>query len=137
MICFDTNAVIAVLNRRSLPLRNRIAVAIERRLELAISVIVLFELQYGVAKSERPERSAQRIADFLNGMIAVLPFEPADAEEAGDIRAHLERIGTSIGPHDLLIAAQARRRNALLVTTNLRELARVPRLDVEDWARPE
>jgi tRNA(fMet)-specific endonuclease VapC len=34
----------------------------------------------------------------------------------------------------VLIAAQARRRRAMLVTANRREFARVPRLRTEDWA---
>jgi tRNA(fMet)-specific endonuclease VapC len=33
-----------------------------------------------------------------------------------------------------LIAAQARRHGATLVTLNAREFERVPRLNVEDWA---
>jgi tRNA(fMet)-specific endonuclease VapC len=137
MICLDTNATIAVLNRQSLPLRARVSAALEAGLPLAISAIVLYELRYGVAKSAHPQRNAQRIADFLTGVIDVLPFEPADAEEAGDIRAHLERRGTPIGPYDLLIAAQARRRSALLVTANAREFVRVPGLQFEDWTAPQ
>jgi tRNA(fMet)-specific endonuclease VapC len=73
----------------------------------------------------------------LSGPIEVLPFEPADADEAGDIRATLERAGTPIGPYDVLVAAQARRHDALLVTANTREFARVPRLKLEDWAMTE
>ena len=137
MICLDTNAVIAVLNDRTSPVRTRVDAAIGLGRALAISSIVLFELRYGAAKSARPERNAQRIADFLLGPIEVLPFEPADAEEAGEIRAALERAGTPIGPYDVLVAAQARRRDALLVTANEREFARVPRLKFEDWAMRE
>jgi tRNA(fMet)-specific endonuclease VapC len=137
MICLDTNAVIALLNERTSPVLARIEVAIGVGTPLAISSIVLFELRYGAAKSARPERNVQRIVDFLAGPIDVLPFEPADAEEAGDIRAALERAGTPIGPYDILVAAQARRRDALLVTANAREFARVPRLKFEDWATPE
>jgi tRNA(fMet)-specific endonuclease VapC len=137
MICLDTNAVIAVLNDRTSPVRTRIDAALGLGRALAISSIVLFELRYGAAKSGRPERNTQRIADFLSGPIEVLPFEPADADEAGDIRAALERAGTHIGPHDVLVAAQARRHDALLVTANEREFARVPRLRFEDWAMPE
>ena len=48
-------------------------------------------------------------------------------------RAFLESKGTPIGPYDLLIAAQARRREAVLVTLNRREFERVPRLMVTDW----
>jgi tRNA(fMet)-specific endonuclease VapC len=137
MICLDTNAVIAVLNHPTSPVRTRIDAAIGLGRPLAISSIVLFELRYGAAKSARPERNAQRIIDFLSGPIEVLPFAPADAEEAGDIRAELERAGTPIGPYDILVAAQARRRDALLATANEREFARVPRLKLEDWAMPE
>jgi tRNA(fMet)-specific endonuclease VapC len=133
MICFDTNAVVAILNNRSPLVRTRVDAAIRRRHPLAISSIVLFELQYGAAKSARPERNAQRVADFLAGPIAVLPFDSEDAEEAGDIRAGLERVGTPIGPYDVLVAAQARRRAALLVTADVREFTRVPRLKFEDW----
>lgn len=137
MICLDTNAVIAVLNNPSSPVRTRIDVAIGLGSTFAISSIVLFELWYGAAKSARPERDARRIADFLTGPIEVLSFESGDAEEAGHIRAALERAGTPIGPYDVLVAAQARRRDALLVTANGREFMRVPRLKLEDWAMPE
>jgi tRNA(fMet)-specific endonuclease VapC len=136
MICLDTNAVISALNQRTSRVLTRIEDAIATGAPLAIASIVLFELRYGAAKSARPERNMQRIADFLAGPIEVLPFESADAEEAGDIRAALERAGTPIGPYDILVAAQARRRDALLVTANAREFARVPRLKFEDWASP-
>jgi tRNA(fMet)-specific endonuclease VapC len=137
MICLGTNAVIVVLNNRSSPIRTKIDATIAHRRPLAISPIVLFELRYGAAKSARPGRNVQRIVDFLAGPITVLPFEPADAEEAGDIRSALERAGTPIGPYDILVAAQARRRDALLVTANEREFARVPGLRFENWAVPE
>jgi tRNA(fMet)-specific endonuclease VapC len=134
MICLDTNAVIAVLNRRDSPVRARIDAAIKQDSTFAVSCIVLFELRYGAAKSSHPDRNVQRIVDFLAGPVEVRPFGPEDAEEAGDVRAALERVGTPIGPYDVLVAAQARRRDALLVTANAREFSRVPRLRFEDWA---
>src|SRR3989442_10721715 len=42
-----------------------------------------------------------------------------------DLRATLEAAGTPIGPYDLLIAAQALRSGATLVTANVSEFARV------------
>jgi tRNA(fMet)-specific endonuclease VapC len=74
---------------------------------------------------------------FLSLDVMPWPFEPEDAEEVGDIRAALERAGTSIGPYDVLVAAQARRRGAVLITANEREFARVAALKTEDWALPE
>ena len=96
MICLDTNAVIAVLSDRASPVRVRIDAAIGLGHPLAISSIVLFELRYGAAKSARPERSGQRIVDFLAGPIEVLPFAPADAEEAGHIH---DRVGARGNAH--------------------------------------
>ena len=66
--------------------------------------------------------------------LTLLPFEEADAREAADIRAHLRRLATPIGPYDVLIAAQARRAGAPLVTANSREFEPVPGLIVTDWA---
>jgi len=37
-------------------------------------------------------------------------------------------------PYDILIAPQARRRGATLVTANAPEFARVPGLKAQDWA---
>jgi tRNA(fMet)-specific endonuclease VapC len=50
------------------------------------------------------------------------------------LRADLEKRGQSIGPLDMLIAAQALSLDATLVTHNTREFARVKGLRVEDWA---
>ncbi|HLW92930.1 MAG TPA: hypothetical protein VKS78_16730 [Roseiarcus sp.] len=50
------------------------------------------------------------------------------------MRAHLRKLGAPIGPHDLFIAAQARRCGATLVTANSREFERAPGLTVTDWA---
>jgi tRNA(fMet)-specific endonuclease VapC len=133
MICLDTNVVIGFL--RGTP--RRLVETFERDVStglFALPAIALFELRYGVAKSPRPRENADRLAIFLQLPIEVLSFEAPDADEAGDIRAHLERMGTPIGPYDLLIAAQARRRGASLVTANVAEFARVPGLRWEDWS---
>lgn len=44
-----------------------------------------------------------------------------------------ERMGRTIGPNDLLIAAHALALDLILVTANVEEFARVPRLAVENW----
>ena len=62
------------------------------------------------------------------------PFDLENLREAGEIRAALEARGTPIGPYDILIAAQARRRGATLVTLSPSEFERVPGLLVVDWA---
>jgi tRNA(fMet)-specific endonuclease VapC len=133
MICLDTNVVIAVLKQEPAHLIERFTRELPQA-SMALSTIVLFELHYGIANSARREENAERLAVFLQAPIEVLPYEPEDAAEAGVLRAELKRAGTPIGPYDLLIAAQARRRGATLVTANMSEFSRVPGLMSEDWA---
>jgi tRNA(fMet)-specific endonuclease VapC len=134
VICLDTNAVVATINRRRPAVRARLERAFAQGLVVAIPVIVLYELWYGIKKSLRPQENARTLATFLALDLTAWPFEAEDAEEAGDIRAAVERAGIPIGSYDVLIAAQARRRGALLVTANTREFERVPGLRIEDWA---
>ncbi len=65
----------------------------------------------------------------------VLPLKPPMDVTYGIIRANLERAGESIGPNDLLIAAQALASNLTLVTDNEREFSRFAGLGVENWLR--
>jgi tRNA(fMet)-specific endonuclease VapC len=134
MICLDTNIVIAAINRRVPQVRERLLRTLVAGTVVGIPAIALFEIWYGIKKSGRPQENAANLSAFLALDVTSWPFEPEDAEEAGDIRAALERAGKPIGPYDILIAAQARRRNALLVTANTREFACVPGLNTEDWA---
>jgi tRNA(fMet)-specific endonuclease VapC len=135
MICLDTNAAIAAINMRSPRIRSRLIEQLVDGVTVGIPVIVLFELWYGIWKSDRAETNARALATFLTLDLALWSFEPDDAEEARSIRAALERAGTPIGPYDILIAAQARRRGATLVTANRREFDRIPSLKVVDWTR--
>lgn len=133
MFCLDTNAVIFAINRRRPAVAARLEAELTAGTPIRLPAIVLFELAYGIARSDRPERSAALLAEFLSAGIGVLAFETDDAHHAGDIRAHLAGQGTPIGQYDLLIAAQARRHGATLVTANGREFQRVPGLVWEDW----
>jgi tRNA(fMet)-specific endonuclease VapC len=134
MICLDTNVAIAAINMRPPRIRGRLAEQLGDGVTVGIPAIVLFELWYGIRKSDRAEANAKALTTFLTLDLALWPFEPDDAAEAGSIRAAIERAGTPIGPYDILIAAQARRRGATLVTANRREFDRIPGLSVIDWA---
>ena len=129
----DTNAVIALLKDQPPNVRNRLRCLVRRGVWIAVSTIVLYELWYGVARSQRRRENAERLRVFLSGNIDVARFDEDDAVTAGDLRAALEAAGTPIGPYDLLIAAQALRSSATLVTANVSEFARVRGLDWQDW----
>lgn len=134
MFCLDTNAVIFALNGRRPGYGERLAEELRAGTTLIVPSIVLFELNYGIAKSRQPERARMLLDEFLSAGFEQPAFDTGDAREAGDIRAYLEARGAPIGPFDVLIAAQARRRGAVLVTNNRREFDRVPGLMTTDWA---
>ena len=100
---------------------------------ICISSITLAELEYGMKHSSDPVKNEQALLRFL-APLSVLPFGAAAASEYGEIRAYLQSRGTPIGPLDMLIAAHARAEDMVLVTNNVREFERVPKLEVENWA---
>lgn len=129
----DTNAVIALLKNEPPIFRKRLRRTVSKGASIAVSSIVLYELWYGVARSARRRENAERLRVFLSGGIVVSPFNEDDAMTAGELRATVEAAGAPIGPYDLLIAAQALRGNATLVTANVSEFARLPGLQWQDW----
>ena len=132
----DTNACIALLNRTEANGRRRFQRAVASESVILLSSIVAFELWYGVAKSRRKDTNTQRLEAFLAGPLEWALFDDDDARAAGTVRAELEAAGTPIGAYDVLLAGQARRRGATLVTSNAKEFVRVTGLKWEDWAVP-
>ena len=130
----DTNACIALVNGRPASVRERFERASSDGATIMTSSIVVFELWYGVGKSQRREANASRLSTFLGGPLEVVEFDDEDARAAGQVRATLELAGRPIGSYDVLIAGQSLRRGATLVTANAREFARVADLRWEDWA---
>ncbi|MBW1746730.1 MAG: PIN domain-containing protein [Deltaproteobacteria bacterium] len=98
--------------------------------DVAISTITLFELEYGVEKSEYRQRSEDALAKFLLPLNLV-NLDRSSTIEAATIRAQLEKKGMPIGPYDLLIAGLARSRDMTLVTNNTKEFERIVGLNLE------
>ena len=55
------------------------------------------------------------------------------AETYAQLRTSLETAGTPIGPNDTWIAAEALHHRLVMVTDNVGEFSRVPKLRVENW----
>jgi tRNA(fMet)-specific endonuclease VapC len=123
----DTNAVIALVKREPRFMKR---VRERSPSEFGIPSIAAHELYFGAYKSSRVEENLARL-EYLR--IPVVEFDREDAQEAGQLRALLAAAGTPIGPYDVLIAGQAKARNLILVTRNVREFARVAGLRIEDW----
>jgi tRNA(fMet)-specific endonuclease VapC len=131
----DTNAVSAILKDKPKQVRQYFRMAVDRGEFVALSVIVRHELHYGARRSPNPQANFERLDDLFSQLGDPVPFTLQDAEISGDLRAELASRGELIGPYDLLIAAQALRLEATLVTANVREFGRVPGLAWEDWSR--
>ena len=130
----DTNACIALINGKPELVRTRFERALTNDATVLLSSVVVFELRYGVAKSRHKDLNTRRVEMFCSGPLEWTPFDDEDAREAGTVRAELEARGKPIGAYDVLLAGQARRLGATLVTSDVREFERVPGLRWEDWA---
>ncbi len=102
--------------------------------DIGISTITLAELEYGVSKSQHPERNRQALEKILRPL-QILSFDEKAAFQYGQIRKNLEKSGTPLGSIDYLIAAHALSLGAVLVTNNENEFNRVRSLRVENWAK--
>lgn len=128
----DTNAVIALVTRRSEPLLRRVESSEPGA--LAISAIVAHELYFGAYRSQKVEFNLETLR-LLFADLEILDLDQEDARAAGEIRADLARRGTPIGPYDVLIAGQAIARGLPLVSNNTAEFQRIAGLRLEDWTR--
>ena len=100
--------------------------------EIALPSLVLFELEFGVARSSLPRKRISQLKDFTD-LVNIIPFGPAEAKAAAQIRLKLEKKGIPIGPYDVLIAASTKANNLILITHNVKEFKRIEGLQVEDW----
>ena len=126
----DTNICIYLIKKRPLAVLERFRQYSPK--DVAISTITLFELEYGVEKSQYPQRSKDALAKFLLPL-NLINLDRSSAIEAAIIRARLEKKGMPIGPYDLLIAGLSRSRDMTLVTNNIKEFERVVSLHLENW----
>ncbi len=130
MYLLDTNICIYIIKKK--PVEVLKILKTKSKKDIYISSITIAELEYGVAKSQFPEKNKVALIEFLS-IFNILPFDDTDAVNFGMIRADLEKRGKIIGPMDLLLAAQAKSRQLILVTNNIREFERVDDLKLENW----
>lgn len=125
----DTNIISDLVRLPQGPVGRRIAEVGEE--SICTSIIVAAELRYGAEKSGSKQLSER--VDLLLSALEILPLEPPADRRYGEIRHHLARQGTPVGPNDLVIAAHVLAADLTLVTANTREFERVPSLRVENW----
>jgi len=97
-----------------------------------VSPIVYYELRRGLLK-----RDAHRLLAFLDELVAKLVWIEVtrrDWEEAADLWVATQKSGRPRSDADLLIAAQAKRRGAVVVTDNVRDFRGMAPV-VESWGQ--
>lgn len=126
----DTNIVSAIV-------RDPRGKVFKRLLEVGeenafISIITHGEIWYGVNKNGSAELS--RKVSAVTRRLYVAPLQLPSDQRYAEVRLAL-RLGKTIGPNDLWIAAHALALDAVLVTNNESEFSRVPGLQIENWLR--
>jgi tRNA(fMet)-specific endonuclease VapC len=127
----DANICIYSINKHPISYYKKLE-ELERRHTIAISSIVLAELQYGVANSKHKEQNQIKV-NMLVSKLEIMDFSAKCALYYGELRAELKQNEIIIGSNDLLIASHALCEEAILVTNNTSEFKRVRGLLIEDW----
>ncbi len=118
--------------------RGELVDAVERSIgeeERGISVITLSELLYGVHRAPRSLRNRRRaFAEHVSAMFNAVPITEPVARLHAEVRAELAAQRSLIGAHDLWIAATAVTYGLGVLTTDVRDFARVAGLRVVEAA---
>ncbi len=128
MFLLDTNIIIAYF-KGSHVVKEKIILNIE---EIAVSALVIAELNYGAKSSQNTEKNLEKLSRFID-VIRIIPFDLSCALKFGDIKSKLRAIGKPTGEVDALIAATAITHKATLVTNNLRHFENIEGLEIENW----
>ncbi len=132
MYLLDTNICIYIIKKKPTDVLKTLKTKSKK--DIYVSSITIAELEYGVAKSQFPEKNKIALIEFLS-IFNILPFDDNDAVNFGIIKTELEKKGTIIGPMDLLLAAQAKTKQLILVTNNTKEFERVEGLEIDNWVK--
>jgi tRNA(fMet)-specific endonuclease VapC len=128
----DTNAVSALMRGDTSVVA---ALGGKDKQDVAVSQPVMAEIAYGIERlprSHRKERLRERFG-LIRGEIPRIPWDDDVSDRFGAAKAALERTGQRLEDFDVAVAAHALSTGAVLVTANVRHLARVPGLKIEDW----
>ena len=129
----DTNAVSALMKGDAQFVARLRSVS---RADIAVPQPVLAEISYGIErlpKSKRREALQQRF-DLVRVELARAGWTDSVSEHFGTVKAALEKRGKRIEDFGAAIAAHALAADAVLVTTNIDDMARIPGVKIEDWA---
>jgi len=129
----DTNICIYIINKKPISYIKKLE-SLEKTDSIALSAIVLAELQYGVSNSRFKEKNQINVNSFVS-KLDIRDFTEQCAFFYGEIRTDLKQKGIIIGNNDLLIASHAICEEATLVTNNISEFNRIKGLKLINWSK--
>ena len=130
----DRNAVSALMRGDAAFLERLFTIG---RAAVSIPQPVLAEIAFGIERLPRSKRQQRlrRRYELIREEIERSKWSDEVSQAFGRIKAGLERRGALVEDLDIAIAAHAVATGAVLVSTNLSHMARIPGLEVEDWTR--
>ena len=133
MFLFDTDIISHIISKNpSSELRNRLnEIPPEYQFTTTITV---GELIYGAYKNSfKKDVLLEKLSNMVWPNIKILSFDKPSAHVYGELRAELERKGTTLGEPDLRIAAIALSNRMVLITRNVKHFERVHGLSIQNW----
>ncbi|EBP1418304.1 type II toxin-antitoxin system VapC family toxin [Salmonella enterica subsp. enterica serovar Bredeney] len=131
----DTCICLFIMREQPDAVLKRLEQAVLRGHRIVISAITYSEIRFGATGPKASPRHVQLVEDFCARLDAILPWNRAAVDATTEIKVALRLTGTPLGPNDTAIAGHAIAASAVLVTNNVREFARVPGLEPEDWVK--
>ncbi len=128
----DTNICIYYLRGQFPNIKEKILEKVPSQLK--IPAIVKGELLLGAKKSKKVEENTNRVLAFLDPF-EIISFDDFASVYYANIRNDLEKVGTIIGPNDLIISSIVALHEGTLVTNNTSEFSRVKELILENWSK--
>jgi tRNA(fMet)-specific endonuclease VapC len=125
----DSNVWISVL-RKHTGVRRRLANVLPQ--DVFLSTPVVAELAAGAWKSDRPRENLSLLNDLLY-QYDCLYFGVPEALRYAELFEEMRSGGTPVGTLDLQIAATASVHGLTVVTHNVGNFERIPKVDLEDW----
>lgn len=132
----DTNAISRILRKRDkedLRVAQQLQKTLRENAVVLICRVVFYEIRRGLLW--RGAHKQLRFFEALCSQFHWEDFERKTWENAAELWAHCMKAGQPHGDADILIAAQARQLNAIVVTNNVKDFEDLG-VSYEDWENP-
>lgn len=136
LFMLDTNICSFIMREQPSEVLAKLQACVDAQQRIVVSAITYAEMRFGSVGRKASPRHAVLVSAFVSRLDGVLSWDSDAVDATTEIRVALAALGTPIGDSDAAIAGHAIAADAILVTNNVREFARVPGLHYEDWSIP-